>query len=100
MSASVVPLRFRPIEKPPQFGEKPYATLVDAAFDGAVLRLSKRLRLLEEADARKIRRGDALDVIASTQRRREKALAIQPRKPLSIFATRYAAFAAAYLALA
>ena len=100
MSASVVSVRFRPIEKPPQYGEKPYVQLVDDAFDGAVLGWSNRLRLLEEASTRKIRRGDALDAIAATQRRREKELAIQPRKPLGVFATRYAAFAAGYLALA
>jgi hypothetical protein len=98
--ASVVPSRFRKIEEPPQHGEKPFAQLVDEAFDGAALSLSNRLRLLEEANSRKIRRGDALDVIASIQRRREKALKVTPRNPLNLFATRYAAFVAAFVALA
>ena len=90
----------RPIEEPPQHGEKPYVQLVDEAFDGPTLRLSKRLRLLEEADARKIRRGDAIDVIVSAQRRREKQFAVKPRNPLGIFVTQYAAFAAGYVVLA
>ena len=109
VSASVVPaslvggprfVKSRQIEKPPQHGEKPYVQLVDDAFDGPVLRLSQRLRLLEEATTRKIRRGDALDVISSTQRRREKQFAVKRRSPMELFATRYAAFVAGYLALA
>ena len=90
----------RSIEKTPQYGEKPYAKLVDDAFDGPMLKISQRLRLLEEADMRKIRRGDALDVIHATQRRREKQFAVKPKKPLGIFATHYAIFAAGYAALA
>ena len=98
--ASVGPSRFRKIEKPPQHGEKPFAQLVDEAFDGAVLSFSSRIRLLEESQTRKIRRGDALDVIKSTQHRRERELKIAPRGTLSVVATRYAVFAAGFVALA
>jgi len=90
----------RQIEKPPQHGEKPYVQLVDDAFDGPTLKLSKRLRLLEEADTRKIRRGDALDAINSAQRRRHKQFAIKPTPAGKLFVARYAAFAAGYIALA
>ncbi len=93
-------VKSRQIEKPPQHGEKPYAQLVDEAFDGPVLRLSTRLRLLEEATTRKIRRGDAIDLIGATQRRREELFAVKRRNPLGIFATQYAAFAAGYVVLA
>ena len=90
----------RAIEKPPQYGEKPYHELVSDAFDGPVLRLSKRLSLLEEADNRHIRRGDAIDVISATQRRLEKQFAVACRGRMRIFATRYAAFAALYAIVA
>jgi hypothetical protein len=93
-------VKARQIEKPPLHGEKPYVTLVDDAFDGPTLRISQRLRLLEEADTRKIRRGDALDVIHATQRRREKQFAVKPKNPLGMFATRYVVFVAGYAALA
>lgn len=74
--------------------------LAEEAFDGPNLRLSKRLRLLEEASNRKIRRGDALAVIASIQRKREKAMKITPPGAMRTFATRYAFFAAGFAALA
>jgi hypothetical protein len=90
----------RAIEQPPQHGEKPFVKLVDDAFDGATLKWSQRLRLLEEANTRKIRRGDALDVIGSTQRRREKQFKVTRPSKWRLFATHYAAFAAAYIALA
>ena len=93
-------VRSRQIEKPPRFGEKPYAQLVENAFDGHVLTLSKRLRLLEEATNRGIRRGDALDVIASEQRRREKKHRIRHRSATELFIAQYVAFAAGYIALA
>ena len=37
-------VKCRQIENPPQHGEKPYVRLVEEAFDGPTLRLSKRLR--------------------------------------------------------
>jgi hypothetical protein len=90
----------RVIEKtPPQHGEKPYARLVADAFDGPVLRLSQRMKLLEEADNRKIRRGDALDLIAATQRELEaKHKVRKPVHPLEIFVKQYAVFVACYIA--
>ena len=100
MSASVAQGRFREIEAPPKHGEKPFVQLVDEAFKGTALGWSNRMRLLEEATNRKIRRGDALDVIAFTQRQREKELGIKPRRAMQIFTTHFAAFAAGYLALA
>ena len=93
-------VKARQIEKPPQHGEKPFVTLVEDAFDGASLKWSQRLRLLEEANTRKIRRGDALDVIAAAQRRREKTLSIPRQSRVSAFVKRYAVFAAGYVALA
>src|SRR3712207_5509132 len=93
-------VKSREIEKPPQHGEKPFVTLVDDAFDGATLKWSQRLRLLEEANTRKIRRGDALDVITATQRRRAKQHALPSPSHTRSFATRFAAFAAGYVALA
>jgi hypothetical protein len=93
-------VKARAIERPPQHGEKPYVKLVDDAFDGATLRWSKRLRLLEEADTRKIRRGDALDLIEAMQRQRAKKLKVPVPSKVRSFVIRYAAFAAAYIALA
>jgi len=55
---------------------------------------------IEESKNRKIRRGDALDVIKATQQRRQRELKIAPRGTLSVFATRYAAFVAGFVALA
>jgi len=75
--------------------------LVADAFDGPVLRLSEKLRLLEEADNRKIRRGDALDLIAATQRKLEaKHRVNRHASRLAIFLKQYAVFVACYLALA
>jgi hypothetical protein len=93
-------VKARPIEAPPQHGEKPYLDLIDDAFDGATLKWSRRMRLLEEADSRKIRRGDALDAIETAQRRRDKAFKVSRPSKMRAFVTRYAAFAAAYIALA
>ena len=93
----------RVIEKnPPRHGEKPYVQLVADAFEGPVLRLSQKMKLLEEADNRKIRRGDALDLIAATQRKLEaKHRQIRkPVSPLAIFAKQYAVFVACYVAFA
>ena len=90
----------RVIEKtPPQHGEKPYAQLVADAFDGPVLRLGQKMKLLEEADNRKIRRGDALDLIAATQRELEAKHKVRKRvHPLEIFFKQYAVFVACYVA--
>lgn len=98
--AAWMPSSRRPIEKPPAHGEKPFAQLVTEAFDGPVLRLSRKIKLLEEADNRDIRRGDALDLIAHAQRRLEKKHRVRPWHPAELFATQYAAFAAAYVTLA
>lgn len=100
IAAWKIPIRLLEIENPPKYGEQPFARLVDNAFNGATLSLSNRLRLLEEADTRKIRRGDALDVITTVRKRREKALAITPSSAIQVFVKRYAAFVAGYLALA
>ena len=90
-------VRSRAIEKePPRYGEKPYDELVLKAFDGPVLRLSQKMRLLEEADARKIRRGDALDLIAATQRELEARHAVKPETKVQTFFRKYAIFVACY----
>jgi hypothetical protein len=95
-------VRARVVEKaPPQHGEKPYAQLVAEAFDGPVLRLSQKMKLLEEADNRKIRRGDALDLIAAAQRELEAAHPVEPRRSKwHKFFTRYAIFVACYVMFA
>src|SRR4029079_18465979 len=90
----------RAIEKPPQHGEKPFARLVEESFEGHTLRLSRRMRLLEEADTRKIRRGDALDLIDMVQRDLNTLHRVTPQSTPGKFARKYFAFAAGYLALA
>ena len=91
----------RPIEKtPPKYGEKPYEQMVKEAFDGPVLRLSRRITLLETAAERHIRRGDALDVIAAVKREIEAKHGARPATPLAVFAGRYAAFVAVYAVVA
>ena len=45
--------------------------MVTEAFDGPVLRLSRRMDLLEKAAERRIRRGDALDLIEAVKREKE-----------------------------
>jgi hypothetical protein len=90
----------RAIEKPPQHGEKPFDQLVSEAFDGPVLRLSNRLRLLEEASNRHIRRGDALDLIHVTQKKLEQQFAIAQPTATYLFAKRYAKFAIVYVVVA
>jgi hypothetical protein len=80
--------------------EKPFEELVAEAFDGPVLRLSRRIKLLEIAEDRQIRRGDALDVIEDVQQDIEAALAIRPPSTTIVFAKRFAAFATAYGAVA
>ena len=94
------PRNVRRIEKPPQHGEKPFAQLVEDAFEGPNLRISRRMRLLEQADSRKIRRGDALDVIDAIQRDLDRKFAVAPRSASTIFTRKFVAFAAGYLVLA
>ena len=94
-------MRSRAIEKePPKYGEKPYQHLVAAAFDGPVLRLSQKLKLLEEADNRKIRRGDAIDLIEATRRELAAKYAVKKPSTVEIFVKQYAVFVACYLAFA
>jgi hypothetical protein len=77
-------------------GEKPFEQLVAEAFDGPVLRLSRRIKLLEVADDRHIRRGDALDLIESVQREIEEEHAIRPPSRPAVFLKHFAVFAASY----
>ena len=94
-------VRSRVIEKnPPKHGEKPYEQLVRDAFDGPRLRLSRRVQLLEEAGNRKIRRGDAIDLIDATRRELEARHAVKKSGGLEIFFRQYAAFVACYVAVA
>ena len=82
------------------YGEKPFEQLVAEAFDGPVLRLSRRIKLLEVAEDRHIRRGDALDLIESLQREIEEEHAIRPPSKPAMFAKHFAAFAGAYAIVA
>src|ERR1051325_7943771 len=93
-------VKSRPVNQPGRYGEKPCVKVVEGAFAGPVLRLSARLRLLEEADQRGIRRGDALDAINNIQRARQKQFKLMPRTATQIFARHFAGFAAAYIVLA
>src|SRR5438128_1497815 len=87
----------RVIEKvPPKHGEKPFEQLVADAFDGPVLRLSQRMRLLEEAGNRKIRRGDAIDLIESFKQQAEQKHSVRKPGRKTIFAKQFAAFATVY----
>ena len=91
----------RPIEKTPnKYGEKPFEQMVAEAFEGPVLRLSRRMDLLEKADERHIRRGDALDLIAAVKRELETRHGARPVSAARVFATRFAAFAAVYVVVA
>lgn len=94
-------VRSRSIEKElPKHGEKPFETLVADAFDGPVLRLTEKMSLLEEADRRHIRRGDALDLIAATRRDLEAKAGARPPGKLHTFFTRYFVFVACYVMFA
>lgn len=77
-------------------GEKPFEQLVTDAFDGPVLRLSQRMRLLEEAENRKIRRGDAIDLIELTRGQLEAKHAVKKPSIAKTIAVRFGAFAAVY----
>jgi hypothetical protein len=94
-------VRCRVVEKiAPRHGEKPYEQLVAESFDGPVLRLSRKLQLLEEADLRHIRRGDALALMESVQVQLERAHAVPRPSKAGLFLRRFALFAAAYAILA
>jgi len=99
-STAIATQRRKPVEAPSKYGEKPYEQLVAEAFDGPVLRLSRKLKLMEVADERHIRRGDALDLIASTRRKLEQKHAKRPWSPTEMFARQYIAFAAFYVTFA
>jgi hypothetical protein len=91
----------RTIDKSPRYhGEKPFEQLVSEAFDGPVLRLSRRMKLLEIADERNIRRGDALDLIGQAQRELDAKHSVRRPTRASIFAKHFAAFATAYAVVA
>ena|SRR5688572_16323273 len=90
----------RPIEGPVQHGEKPFVQLVEEAFDGPVLTLSKKLRLMEQATNRNIRRGIALDVIAATQHKLDRKFAVRRPTFKRRFTYHFAAFAALYVIIA
>ena len=81
-------------------GERPFEQLVAEAFDGPVLRLSKRIKLLEIAEERHIRRGDALDTIEQVQREIEDQHAIRPPSKSVAFVKHFVAFAASYAIVA
>ena len=84
-------VRSRAVDLAPRYhGEKPYQQVVTEAFDGPVLRLSRRMKLLEIADDRHIRRGRDL----------ESKHAIRRPGKAGIFARHFAAFAAAYAVMA
>ena len=94
-------VRCRLVEKiAPRHGEKPYEQLVAESFDGPVLRLNRKLQLLEEADLRHIRRGDALELMESMQAQLEKAHCVRRPSTLQLFLRRFLLFAAAYAVLA
>ena len=81
-------------------GQKPFEQLVAEAFDGPVLRLSRRIKLLETAEERHIRRGEALDAIDMVQRDIESQHSIRPARGTCVFVKRFAAFATAYAIVA
>jgi hypothetical protein len=80
--------------------QKPFEHLVAEAFDGPVLRLSRRIKLLETAEERQIRRGDALDAIETVRREIEARHAIRPPSKALNFAKHFAAFATVYALVA
>jgi hypothetical protein len=91
-------VRSRSIESEKLYhNQKPFAQMVAGAFDGPVLRLSERMKLLEEADNRHIRRGDAIDLIEFTRRELQAKHAVRPHGRLHTFMTRYAIFVACYV---
>jgi hypothetical protein len=81
-------------------GAKPFEQLVAEAFDGPVLRLSRRIKVLEIAEERQIRRGEALDVIEAVQRDIETKHAIRRPGGTIVFLKRFVVFAAAYAVVA
>jgi hypothetical protein len=95
-------VKSRPIQKaPPRDGEKPYEQFVEESFGGKpAITMSHRLKLLEEADDRRIRRGDAIDFIESIQRKNAVKHRVAPRSRRRTFALHFAAFATVYLVAA
>ena len=95
-------VKSRILEKlPPKEGETPYEQLVEDAFAGKPeIKMSQRLKLLEEADGRKIRRGDAIDFVDAVQRKYQSRLKVPPRRPGKTFALHFAAFATVYIVAA
>ena len=90
-----------PLDKEPlRHNEKPFERLVIESFDGPVLRLGARIKLLEIADSRKIRRGDAIDFIDATRRALVKKHAVSVPGRLELFFRQYAVFVACYVAFA
>jgi hypothetical protein len=81
-------------------GEKPFEQIVSESFDGPVLRLSRRIKLLEVAEERHIRRGDALDLIESVQREIEEEHAIRPPGKTAVFVKHFGFFAGSYAIVA
>jgi hypothetical protein len=90
------------VGKNPRFhNEKPYEQLVEETLgERADLKITQRLKLLEDADDRKIRRGDAIDFIESVLRKNAKKHRVTPRSARRTFAIHFAAFAAVYLVAA
>jgi hypothetical protein len=81
-------------------GERPFEQVVAEAFDGPVLRLSQRIKVLEVAEQRHIRRGDALDVIETVQRELEQKHDLRPPCRTCVFLKRFGIFAAVYVVVA
>ena len=79
-----------------------FAQLVAESFEGSILRYSKRLALLEEADERDITRIEARQVIDAT---RKRAQAANPKRsrgagPMTRRVVGFATFATSYSLLA
>jgi hypothetical protein len=95
-------VKSRTIDKIPRAdGQKPYEQLVEDTLGGKPeIKISDRLKLLEAADGRKIRRGDAIDFIESIQRKNRRQHRIPARSRARTFALHFTAFAVVYLTAA
>jgi hypothetical protein len=82
--------------------EPSYPRLVADSFDGPVLRYSRRLALLDEADERGIARIEARQLIAAAQKRAQAAHPKTDRRPHPAVnkVLRAASFAGGYALLA
>src|SRR6476646_10624319 len=58
-----------------------YADLVARSFEGTILRYSRRLALLEQADTRGIPRTEARQIIAAAQKRAQHAISPRSSRP-------------------